>query len=52
MCKNARVLSALGTAAFRELMNASRTSLQSDYAACCPQVNALLELLQAHPDVF
>ncbi|WP_295815696.1 galactokinase [uncultured Deinococcus sp.] len=52
--ENARVLAGLGAdaAAFGQLMNASHASLRDDYEVSHPQVDALVALLQAHPDIF
>lgn len=54
--ENARVQAALAAdvdaARFGVLMNASHTSLRDDYAVSHPRVDALVALLQAHPDVF
>lgn len=54
--ENARVQAALAAdvdaARFGVLMNASHASLRDDYAVSHPQVDALVALLQAHPDVF
>ncbi|GHF49415.1 galactokinase [Deinococcus metalli] len=52
--ENARVLAGLGAdaAAFGQLMNASHTSLRDDYEVSHPQVDTLVALLQAHPDIF
>ena len=52
--ENARVLQALGADAahFGELMNASHASLRDDYEVSHPQVDQLVALLQAHPQVW
>ena len=52
--ENARVLAALGAdaAQFGQLMNASHASLRDDYQVSHPQVDALVALLQAHPQVW
>ena len=52
--ENARVLAGLGAdaAAFGQLMNASHASLRDDYQVSHPQVDGLVALLQAHPDIF
>lgn len=52
--ENARVLRGLNAdaAAFGQLMNASHASLRDDYEVSHPQVDELVTLLQAHPDVF
>ncbi|GAA4010515.1 galactokinase [Deinococcus rubellus] len=52
--ENARVLEALGADAkqFGQLMNASHASLRDDYEVSHPQVDALVALLQAHPQVY
>ena len=51
--ENARVLEALtaDAARFGTLMNASHASLQGDYQVSHPQVDVLVALLQAHPQV-
>ena len=52
--ENARVLEALtaDAARFGTLMNASHASLQGDYQVSHPQVDVLVALLQAHPQVY
>jgi galactokinase len=53
--ENARVLEAVaGTdaARFGHLMDASHASLRDDYAVSIPPLDALVGLLQSHPDVF
>lgn len=52
--ENQRVLQGLEANAkdFGKLMNASHASLQGDYAVSHPQVDMLVNLLQAHPDVY
>ena len=52
--ENARVLEALtaDAARFGELMNASHASLQGDYQVSHPQVDVLVALLQARPQVY
>ncbi|AZI44527.1 galactokinase (plasmid) [Deinococcus psychrotolerans] len=52
--ENARVLAALSAnaAEFGRLMNASHASLQIDYEVSHPQVDELVALLQAHPQVY
>lgn len=52
--ENARVLAGLraDAAEFGVLMNASHASLQGDYEVSHPQVDELVALLQAHPQVF
>ena len=52
--ENARVLQALGAdaAQFGQLMNASHASLRDDYEVSHPQVDILVALLQAHPQVY
>lgn len=52
--ENARVLAGLETdaAAFGKLMNASHASLRDDYEVSHPQVDELVRLLQAQPDVY
>jgi galactokinase len=37
--------------AFGKLMNASHASLRDDYEVSCPELDALVELTQAHPGV-
>ena len=52
--ENARVLEAAGgadAARFGALMDASHASLRDDYAVSTPELDALVALLQAHPDV-
>ncbi len=52
--ENARVLQALGADAseFGQLMNASHASLRDDYEVSHPQVDTLVALLQAQPQVY
>lgn len=52
--ENARVQEALGAdaARFGQLMNASHASLRDDYEVSTPEVDRLVGLLQAHPDVY
>jgi len=52
--ENARVLQALGAdaAQFGQLMNASHASLRDDYEVSHPQVDVLVALLQAQPQVY
>jgi galactokinase len=53
--ENARVLEAVqgaDAARFGELMNASHASLRDDYEVSIPPLDALVALLQSHPDVF
>ncbi len=52
--ENARVLEALNADAphFGVLMNASHASLRDDYQVSHPQVDVLVALLQAHPEVY
>ena len=52
--ENARVLQALGAdaAQFGQLMNASHASLRDDYEVSHPQVDTLVALLQAQPQVY
>lgn len=53
--ENARVLEAVtctDPAAFGVLMNASHASLRDDYAVSVPELDRLVDLLQAHPQVF
>jgi galactokinase len=52
--ENARVLQALNADAerFGQLMNASHASLRDDYEVSHPQVDALVALLQEHPQVY
>ncbi|MFC4452751.1 galactokinase [Deinococcus sonorensis] len=52
--ENARVLEALhaDAAHFGQLMNASHASLRDDYEVSHPQVDELVALLQAHPQVL
>lgn len=52
--ENARVQAGLNADAttFGQLMNASHASLRDDYAVSHPQVDELVKLLQAHPDVY
>ncbi|WP_407570509.1 galactokinase [Deinococcus altitudinis] len=52
--ENARVLEALNADAphFGLLMNASHASLRDDYGVSHPQVDVLVALLQAHPEVY
>ncbi|WP_424949638.1 galactokinase [Deinococcus sp.] len=52
--ENARVLEALDAdaARFGTLMNASHASLRDDYEVSHPQVDVLVALLQAHPQVY
>lgn len=52
--ENARVLQGLNAEAsgFGKLMNASHASLRDDYQVSHPQVDELVALLQAHPEVF
>ena len=53
--ENARVLAASqapSPEAFGELMNASHASLRDDYEVSTPQLDRLVALLQAHPDVY
>lgn len=55
LSENARVLQALGTSdavTFGTLMNASHASLRDDYEVSVPQLDTLVGLLQAHPDVY
>ncbi|MFD1733429.1 hypothetical protein ACFSC4_25275 [Deinococcus malanensis] len=42
----------LSAESFGKLMNASHASLRDDYAVSHPEVDSLVELLQAHPDVY
>jgi galactokinase len=52
--ENARVLEAVqgaDAARFGALMNASHASLRGDYAVSIPELDALVGLLQSHPDV-
>ncbi|ACO47896.1 galactokinase [Deinococcus deserti] len=42
----------IGAAEFGALMNASHASLRDDYAVSHPDVDSLVELLQAHTDVY
>lgn len=42
----------LGAAAFGELMNASHASLRDDYEVSHPEVDRLVALLQAQPEVY
>jgi len=52
--ENARVLEAVrgaDVARFGELMNASHASLRDDYQVSVPALDALVGLLQSHPDV-
>ena len=54
VAENARVLEAVtgaGAPRFGELMNASHASLRDDYEVSIPPLDALVALLQAHPDV-
>jgi galactokinase len=53
--ENARVLRAAeGTSAgeFGMLMNASHASLRDDYEVSIPELDRLVALLQAHPDIY
>ncbi|MBA2352590.1 MAG: galactokinase [Burkholderiales bacterium] len=53
--ENQRVLDAVGNVTaqrFGELMNASHTSLRDDYEVSVPALDALVALLQDHPNVF
>ena len=53
--ENARVLEAarIGNAAgFGQLMNASHASLRDDYEVSTPELDQLVQLLQAHPGVY
>lgn len=52
--ENARVQEALSASAerFGELMNLSHASMRDDYEASHPQVDELVNLLQAHQDVL
>ncbi|HYF59705.1 MAG TPA: galactokinase, partial [Burkholderiaceae bacterium] len=53
--ENARVLEAaagVDARRFGELMDASHASLRDDYEVSIPALDALVGLLQAHPDVF
>lgn len=52
--ENARVQQGLNAdaAEFGKLMDASHASLRDDYAVSHPQVDELVSLLQAHPDVY
>lgn len=52
--ENARVQQGLqaDAAQFGQLMNASHASLRDDYQVSHPQVDELVKLLQAHPQVF
>jgi galactokinase len=53
--ENARVLAAVesrGAAQFGELMNASHASLRDDYEVSTPELDRLVALLQAQPQVF
>ncbi len=53
--ENERVLSAAGSgsaAEFGRLMNASHASLRDDYEVSTPELDQLVALLQAQPDVF
>ncbi len=55
LTENARVLEAVGgadAARFGVLMDASHASLRDDYAVSVPALDALVALLQSHPDVF
>ncbi len=46
-----RVLDGIDADAFGILMNASHASLRDDYEVSVPPLDALVELLQVHPDV-
>jgi galactokinase len=53
--ENARVLAAVDSrepVEFGELMNASHASLRDDYEVSTPELDRLVALLQAQPDVF
>ena len=53
--ENARVLLAAACSSAREfggLMNASHASLRDDYEVSVPELDQLVALLQAHPDVY
>jgi galactokinase len=53
--ENARVVDALAcadAAAFGKLMNGSHASLRDDYEVSTPELDLLVSLLQAQPDVF
>jgi len=53
--ENHRVLKAragISAEAFGELMNASHKSLRDDYEVSIPELDQLVELLQAHPQVY
>ena len=55
LTENARVLAAVAGAdasRFGELMNDSHRSLRDDYEVSIPPLDALVGLLQSHPDVF
>jgi galactokinase len=55
LTENARVLEAAAgadAARFGELMDASHRSLREDYEVSIPPLDALVALLQSHPDVF
>ena len=54
LTENARVLKAVeaGPVQFGELMNASHASMRNDYEVSHPQIDRLVALLQAHPDVY
>ena len=53
--ENARVLLAAACSSakeFGDLMNASHASLRDDYEVSVPELDQLVALLQAHPDVY
>jgi galactokinase len=53
--ENARVLLAVNCTSAEEfgiLMNASHASLRDDYEVSTPELDRLVALLQAHPDVY
>jgi galactokinase len=53
--ENARVLQAVASGSAEEfgvLMNASHASLRDDYEVSVPQLDQLVALLQAHPEVY
>ncbi len=55
LTENARVLQAVDCASaqdFGALMDASHASLRDDYEVSIPELDRLVSLLQAHPDVY
>ena len=55
LSENARVVQALqvvDATAFGQLMNASHASLRDDYEVSAPDLDRLVALLQAHPQVY